>query len=101
MRGALAGETTEQHIQRLESELEDALDRLERSEALGETEAARMEKHRRGYETDRRDRDFLRDQLTDLQQQIASPSAPRTRGQMARLLAGLLRGEDWRNGTWR
>lgn len=46
-------------------------------------------------------RDFLRDQIADLSQQIRSVSAPRTRQQMQRLLNGILRGDDWRNGTWR
>lgn len=45
--------------------------------------------------------DFLRDQLAELHLQLAGPSAPRKKSQLARLIAGMLRGEDWRNGTWR
>lgn len=65
--------------------------------SAGETAAQYIER----LESAERERDFLRDQLTDLQLHVALKSAPRRKSQLARLLAGLLRREDWRNGTWR
>ena len=51
--------------------------------------------------TAREQLDFLHEQLTTLSQQIQSPSAPTKKGEMARLLQGLVDGDDWRHGTWR
>lgn len=96
-----AGETAEQYVSRLESELTDALSDLDDMEDDARLETERLDALRREFQDDVEERDFLRDQLTELAQAIRSPSAPRSKQQMARLIAGLLRGEDWRNGAWR
>jgi hypothetical protein len=103
VRGAqqLAGETAAQYFERLESEVAEAQRQLDRYERDAEIDSRRKRERLDDRDAAERERDFLRDQLTELQLQIASPSAPRTHREMTRLLAGLLRGEDWRNGTWR
>lgn len=107
MRGAqqLAGETAAQYLERLESELEEArsdlVDLQDDLDNASRRETERVDKLRKGFSAAERERDFLREQLTDLQLHVASKSAPRRKSQLARLLAGLLRREDWRNGTWR
>lgn len=99
--GQLAGETIEQYVNRLENELSEAL--LERDLAVndGNMEANRLERLVKDEADTEQERDFLREQLVELEQQIRSSSAPSTRQQMARLIGGLLRGQDWRHGAWR
>lgn len=103
--GQLAGESREQYTARLESEVEWARDKIEQLERHAETDATADALRIDALETKHADtedeRDFLREQLTELAAQIRSASAPRSRQQMARLLAGVLRGEDWRHGSWR
>jgi chromosome segregation ATPase len=97
----LAGETASQYVDRLECELDRAEERIRKLEADASAGAEQLESVLRSLEADVVERDFLRDQLTELSQQIYSASSPRTKRQMQRLLAGLLAGQDWRHGTWR
>lgn len=95
--GILAGESRDQYVSRLESELIVANDRIEELEA--EVESGELQDDADSDASS--ELEFLRAQLTELSQQIASPSAPSAKGEMRRALEGMLRGEDWRNRTWR
>jgi len=77
------------------------------SEARSKAEAARdqakelLTKTQHELKVAREQIDFLLEQLTTLSREIQSPSAPTKKGEMARLLQGLVDGDDWRHGTWR
>lgn len=96
-----ANESIENYAARLEDELDDAEREIESLENQAEDSHDHCERQRKDLEADAARHEWIREQLQELEQQIGSPSAPTTRGEMARLIVGLLRGEDWRNGTWR
>ncbi len=103
--GILAGESPAQYVDRVESELASAVAQLESYEREAESDNATHEMQIDALVSEHRDaetdRDFIREQLTELALQIHGTAAPRSRQQMRRLLEGILRSEDWRNGTWR
>lgn len=72
-------------VQKLEDYIEELQDRIKEAE---DREAAS-------------DVEFIRDQLDTLAVDVDSSSAPTTSEEWRRCLTGMLRGSDWRNGTWR
>lgn len=97
----LAGESQDDHIKRLESSIHGLESDLRRTET--ERDAARQERDDAQSDAKRvRVRlEWLAAQLADLAIQIASPSAPTRKSEMALLINGLLDEEDWRNGAWK
>ncbi len=97
----LAGENQDDYIQRLVGEVDSLDSRLRRAES--ERDAARGERDdaQRDFDDKRVRLEWLTSQLTELAIQIASPSAPTRKSEMARLLSGLLEEQDWRHGAWR
>lgn len=97
----LAGETPEQHLQRLEGELVEAEQALKR--ATEEHVALKEERDtaNAALVLVQEQLEFLRSQISDLALSIDSPSAPTRKSEMFRLLQGWLDEQDWRNRTWR
>lgn len=93
-----SGESAAEYVSRLEDELDAAEREIESAPA---EEHDHCEDQRQELEIDSARHEELRGQLENLSTHIMSPSAPRSRQQMRRLIDGLLRGEDWRHGTWR
>jgi hypothetical protein len=97
----LAGETTEDYIKRLESECYSAHEEARDADRDKERALAERENLQQEHDVTCERLEFLRAQLADLAINIASPSAPRRKGEMARLLEGLLSNQEWQNGAWR
>lgn len=96
-----AGESDADYIRRLESECALAESEAKRAnQARDEANEAR-DNLQDAHDTACADLEFLREQIADLAMNIASPSAPRSKGEMARLLNGLLNGQHWQHCTWR
>ncbi len=97
----LAGETPEQHLERLESELVDAERELKRAN----DEAVAIKKERDNANAALQEAqdslDFLRQEIADLALHLGSPSAPKRKSEMARLLQGWLEEQPWQHRTWR
>lgn len=86
-------------VARLESDLEAANKLVERHERRAddlEVDLADAEER-----ADHTDEDFMRDQLDTLAVDVDTSSAPATTEQWKRCLQGILKGSDWRHGTWR
>lgn len=95
------GETDAQYVERLESELDTLRARIDQNEEKIATLEKTAQDSESASEIASQSMEFLTEQLRDLALWITSPSAPRTKHQMGRLLTGLLDGEPWRNGGWK
>lgn len=97
----LAGETPEQHLQRLEGELADAERALKRANDEAVAIKEERDNANAALQVAQDALDFLRQEIADLALHFASPSAPKRKSEMARLLQGWLEEQPWQHRTWR
>ena len=97
----IAGETQDQTIARLESDVAALEGDLKRAETARDEAKEMRDNLQQECDRQQEELNFLREQIAELALQITSPSAPSHKSDMARLLEGLLAKDDWRNGAWR
>lgn len=97
----IAGETQDQTIARLESDVAALEGDLKRAETARDEAKEMRDNLQQECNRQQEELNFLREQIAELALQIASPSAPSHKSDMARLLEGILAKDDWRNGAWR
>jgi len=86
----IAGETQDQTIARLESDVAALEGDLKRAETARDEAKEMRDNLQQECDRQQEELNFLREQIAELALQITSPSAPSHKSDMARLLEGLL-----------